>query len=184
MSKEELTQKQKIFCQEYIIDWNATRSAKKAGYSEKTAYQTGVENLRKPQIKQYIQEIQNDLEKQAGISRLKVLNEFMKIAFSSIAEYHNTWISRKKFEELTKDQKSCIQEIQTRVSKIADGVELEEVKIKLYDKQKALENIKKMLGYDEAEKHDYTSKGEKIDGFSINITGVNEDEEINNNNAS
>ena len=51
-----LTPKQKRFCQEYLIDLNATQAAVRAGYSEKTAYSVGNENLRKPEIKKYIDE--------------------------------------------------------------------------------------------------------------------------------
>ena len=50
-----LTAKQQRFCDEYLIDLNATQAAIRAGYSEKTAYKTGAENLRKPQIKFYIE---------------------------------------------------------------------------------------------------------------------------------
>lgn len=155
MSEQKLTDKQKIFCREYIIDWNATRAAIVAGYSEKTASEVAYENLRKPQIEKYIEKIRADLEKQAGISRLRVLTEHIKLAFSSIAHMHNTWIDRKDFEELTEDQKSCISEIQTRVVRRAINDEIcdvEEIKIKLYDKQKALDSITKMLGYDAATK--------------------------------
>jgi phage terminase small subunit len=66
---DELTEKQKIFCREYIFDWNGTRAAKAAGYSENTAAVIASENLNKPNIKAYIEEIQKDLEKIAGISR-------------------------------------------------------------------------------------------------------------------
>lgn len=51
-----LTIKQKRFADEYIISGNATQSAIKAGYAEKAAYQMGAENLKKPQIKAYIEE--------------------------------------------------------------------------------------------------------------------------------
>lgn len=51
-----LTLKQKKFADEYIISGNATIAAIKAGYSEKTAGQTGAENLKKPYIKSYIEE--------------------------------------------------------------------------------------------------------------------------------
>lgn len=51
-----LTEKQKIFCDEYIISLNATQAAIKAGYAEKTAYAIGAENLRKPKIQNYISE--------------------------------------------------------------------------------------------------------------------------------
>lgn len=49
-----LTQKQRLFADEYIKSGNATQSAIKAGYATKAAYRTGSENLRKPQIKAYI----------------------------------------------------------------------------------------------------------------------------------
>lgn len=52
---EKLTIKQKKFADEYIISGNATDAAKKAGYSEKTAYSIGNENLTKPVIKDYIE---------------------------------------------------------------------------------------------------------------------------------
>lgn len=152
----ELTGKQKRFCEEYILDWNATRAAKAAGYSEDTACSIGNENLRKPEIKSYIETLQSDLEKIAGISRLRVLKEHEKLAFSSIAHLHNTWIERKEFEQLTHEQKACIAEIstQTRMERnpIEDGepIQVDFVKIKLYDKQKSLDSISKMLGYDAA----------------------------------
>lgn len=50
----ELTQKQKRFCDEYLIDLNATQAAIRAGYSEKNARNIASENLAKPNISQYI----------------------------------------------------------------------------------------------------------------------------------
>lgn len=49
-----MTEKQKRFCDEYLIDLNATQAAIRAGYSERTAYSIGTENLRKPEISAYI----------------------------------------------------------------------------------------------------------------------------------
>ncbi len=51
-----LTDKQRAFIDEYMIDMNATRAAIRAGYSEKTAYSIGHENLNKPDIRQAIDE--------------------------------------------------------------------------------------------------------------------------------
>ena len=48
-----MTEKQKLFCEEYLIDLNATQAALRAGYSEKTAYSIGNENLKKPEIQEY-----------------------------------------------------------------------------------------------------------------------------------
>lgn len=49
-----MTLKQKRFCDEYLVNCNATQAAIRAGYSPKTAYSIGVENLTKPEIKAYI----------------------------------------------------------------------------------------------------------------------------------
>lgn len=51
-----LTEKQKKFCDEYLISLNATQAAIKAGYSKKTAYSIGQENLKKIELHKYINE--------------------------------------------------------------------------------------------------------------------------------
>ena len=50
-----LTAKQQRFCDEYLVDLNATQAAIRSGYSEKTARAIGAENLTKPYIKEYIE---------------------------------------------------------------------------------------------------------------------------------
>ena len=49
-----LTAKQQLFCDEYLVDLNATAAAIRAGYSAKTAGVIGNENLKKPYIREYI----------------------------------------------------------------------------------------------------------------------------------
>jgi phage terminase small subunit len=161
---EELTGKQKVFCEEYIFDFNGTRAAIKAGYSHNTASEIASENLTKPKVQAYIKELQADLEKTSGISRMKVLREHEKLAFSSIAHLHNTWMERKEFDKLTDEQKACIAEISTQTRQVFNGdspVEIEFVKIKLYDKQKALDSISRMLGFDAPQKVENTINGLK-----------------------
>lgn len=51
---KKMTVKQKRFCDEYLIDLNATQAAIRAGYSEKNANNIASENLAKPNIKKYI----------------------------------------------------------------------------------------------------------------------------------
>ncbi len=162
----ELTEKQKKFCREYIYDWNATRSYL-AAYpdvrKDETARAAASRLLTNVNVRAYIEEIQKNLEQMAGISRMKVLQEHMKLAFSSIAHLHDTWIKRKEFEELSDDQKACIAEIDTKIkteweydpdTKEKGPISVEYVRIKLFDKQKALDAITKMLGYDAATKID------------------------------
>lgn len=52
-----LTEKQKRFCEEYLIDLNATQAAIRAGYSEKTAYTIGQKLTKKDEAKAYIDEM-------------------------------------------------------------------------------------------------------------------------------
>lgn len=63
----DLTPKQKAFADEYIKNGgNASDAARKAGYSEKTAYSMGQQNLKKLEISSYIAEKQSIIEKQKG----------------------------------------------------------------------------------------------------------------------
>ena len=62
-----LNAKQKLFCQEYIVDLNATQAAIRAGYSEKTACAIGTENLRKPNIAEFIQQLADERSKRVEV---------------------------------------------------------------------------------------------------------------------
>jgi len=148
----ELTQKQILFCEEYCRNgWNASKAALFAGYSEDSAARTGSENLQKQEIKDYIAKVKDDHEYLLGINKNWVIDKHVELAQSSIAHLHNTWIERKDFEQLTDRQKACISEITTQIRRqVVDErlIDVEYVKIKLYDKQKALDSIAKLMGYD------------------------------------
>lgn len=60
--KYKLTVKQQKFCDEYIKSGNAAEAALKAGYSNRTAYSIGNENLKKPELKKYIEDELKQLE--------------------------------------------------------------------------------------------------------------------------
>ena len=68
-----LTPKQQRFCDEYLIDLNATQAAIRAGYSEVSARQMGTQNMSKPSIKKYIEERMNEKEKQLIADQDEVL---------------------------------------------------------------------------------------------------------------
>lgn len=51
---DKMTAKQRRFCEEYLIDLNATQAAIRAGYSKKNAQNIASENLAKPIIRKYI----------------------------------------------------------------------------------------------------------------------------------
>ena len=62
MMATRMTAKQKRFCDEYLIDLNATQAAIRAGYSKKTAYAIGEQNLKKLELQNYIEERMKEKE--------------------------------------------------------------------------------------------------------------------------
>lgn len=71
--------KQRRFCDEYLIDCNATQAAIRAGYSKKTAKQIGQENLTKPDLKSYIDEQLEILHNQKTADAQEVLEYLTSI---------------------------------------------------------------------------------------------------------
>lgn len=74
-----LTDKQEIFCKEYIVDFNATQAAIRAGYSKKTARSVGSENLTKPDIQNKIKELIEDRNDRVQIDSDYVLRQAVKL---------------------------------------------------------------------------------------------------------
>ena len=77
-----LTAKQQRFVDEYLIDLNATQAAIRAGYSEKTAFSIGTENLRKPLIQKAIQQRKQAREQRTEITQDRVIQELAAIGFA------------------------------------------------------------------------------------------------------
>lgn len=82
----DLTAKQEKFCQEYLIDLNATQATIRAGYSEKTAANIGHENLRKPEIQARITELRKELSEKTKITPEWVLRQAVKVHHRCLQE--------------------------------------------------------------------------------------------------
>ena len=152
-----LTNKQKAFIEEYMIDLNATQAAIRAGYKEKAAYMTGAENLRKPQIQEELQRRMREREIRTEITQDKVLKELAKIGFADIKDYLSfrtakTVVARDK--ETGEPIIDYAQIIEVVDSSEVDGSMIQEVSLsskgvfsfKLHDKMSALDKIGKHLG--------------------------------------
>jgi phage terminase small subunit len=74
-----LTPKQKRFVEEYLIDLNATQAAIRAGYSAKTAFAIGFENLRKPKVAVAISEAQTAQSERIEVSQDYVLTNAVEV---------------------------------------------------------------------------------------------------------
>lgn len=74
-----LTDKQDMFCREYLIDLNATQAAIRAGYSAKTANEQGAQNLAKLSIQNRISDLKAERNEQTGIDAAYVLRRLVEI---------------------------------------------------------------------------------------------------------
>ncbi len=85
----EVTEKQKVFADEYLIDLNATRAYKVAYPSVKkdeTAASAGGRMLKNVKVEKYIQKRMRERQKRTEITQDRVLNELAAIGFANVAE--------------------------------------------------------------------------------------------------
>lgn len=85
-AKYELTPKQRLFVEEYLVDMNATQAAIRAGYKKKAAYRTGFENLNKPQIQAALAQRQRQLQRKIEVKQERVLLELCCLAFFDVKD--------------------------------------------------------------------------------------------------
>ena len=74
-----LNEKQKQFCEEYIIDLNGTQAAIRAGYSKKTANEQAAQLLAKLSIKEYIQKIKNKRSERVKYSQDELMRDILEV---------------------------------------------------------------------------------------------------------
>jgi phage terminase small subunit len=103
MPKGKLTNKQRLFIREYLIDLNATQAAKRAGYSNRTAFTIGAENLKKPLIKAAIREHLDKKTSKLEISIDKTLTRLMQGQEFDVRKMYHPNGKLKKPHELDDD---------------------------------------------------------------------------------
>ena len=139
-----LTDKQKKFVEEYLIDLNATQAAIRAGYSVNNADKIGSELLGKTRVSEEISIAMAERSKRTGISQDRVVEELAKLAFVNAADVIDvntaTVLKDAKPEDL-----ACIQSV--KVKKTTKGKNtIEEREIRFYDKKDSLVQLGKHLG--------------------------------------
>ena len=173
-----LTIKQEKFCNKYLECGNASEAYRYAydcsKMSDNSVWCNASQLLADTKVAQRLEYLKSHLAEAAGITALQIIREHQKIAFSDATRIRNGWMSLKEFESLTDDEKACIRSVETKQTKrttpMGDEVIDEQVKITCYDKQKALDSIVSMLGYNAPEKIANTdSKGNDIPQPTFNV---------------
>ena len=79
MAETALTYKKERFCQEYTVDYNQTAAAIRAGYAEKSAAKTGCKLMKRPEIRAYIHQLQEEQKERLMLTSDRVLIELMDV---------------------------------------------------------------------------------------------------------
>jgi phage terminase small subunit len=148
---KKLTNKQRVFINEYLKCFNASEAARRAGYSEKTAFSIGSENLRKPEIKAEIDNRLSDVHMGAD-EALKLLADMARgdigdfMAISSVGYDFDLMAAREA--GITKLIRKIKQKTTTRIGKKSDDDDIEviELEIELYSAKDAIDTILKAGG--------------------------------------
>ena len=149
----DLTNKQRMFCNEYLVDLNASRARIRAGYSPINAHSNAAKLMKRPQIKAEIERLMDERKKNIGIAADEILTELITIARANAADFAEVTVR----EGLDKAGNP----IEVRQVEIKTTSELDPVKqgalagikqstsgieVKLYDKLKALELLMRHMG--------------------------------------
>jgi phage terminase small subunit len=152
---DSLNDKQRAFCEEYIIDFNGAQAAIRAGYAEKTARITAAKLLTKSNIQTYLSELIQDRKERVKVSQDDVVRELSHIAFDDIKNYLKFKTEKVKVDEVDGkpiyDYKTIVD---VKDSQTIDTRNIQEVaiatngafKFKLYGKDDALVNLGRHLG--------------------------------------
>lgn len=138
-----MTNKQKRFVEEYLIDLNATQAAIRAGYAANRASEQGHQLLHKTTVSNAIAQAMAERSRRTGINQDRVVQELARIAFVKITDLVDT-----KGEirvDAAADDIACIESVKIKNADTQFGVSTER-EVKLSPKLKALELLGRHLG--------------------------------------
>lgn len=144
--ERKLTPKQERFCEEYIVDLNATQAAIRSGYSKKSARLIGSKNITKVDIQMKIQGLADRRSERTRITADMVLKELARCAFLDPRKLFNEEGDLKRITDLDSDVAAAIAGMDISVVKtqVSDVTTLTS-KIRLVDKKGVLELLGKHL---------------------------------------
>lgn len=138
-----LTDKQKKFVEEYLIDLNATQSAIRAGYSPKTANEQGARLLANVSIQEAISKAMAERSRRTGINQDRIVQELARIAFVKITDVVDP--DGEINANASDDDLACIESYKVEDSDSVNGSSSKR-EVKLASKIKALELLGKHVG--------------------------------------
>ena len=142
-----LSDQYKLFCENYIINFNGTEAAIKAGFSEKTARSQASRLLTRVDIQQYISELTEKRSERVKVTADDVINELAKLAFLNVDDlYCDITGELLPVSEMNDKAKAAISSIETKSIRVGKDSYKKVNVAKTYSKEKALELLGKHLG--------------------------------------
>ena len=166
---KELSEQQKKFCREYIVDYHGTNAAIRTGYSPTSASMMGSRLLKKRMIKEEIDRLLKKQVKRTEVSSDRIINELAGIAFGNLKDFEKAILENNLDEllsKLTREQATFISTITQR--ELQGGNK--QTTIKFHDKIKALELLCKHKGLlTEKIQIENKDKGVSIDDLGLSL---------------
>jgi phage terminase small subunit len=148
MTTAKLTDRQRRFVQEYVIDFNATRAAVAVGYSAATARQIGAENLSKPVIRSEINRQIKQRSIELDIEAKAIIGELVAMLRADIADIFDENNAVRPFNEMPKEfRNGLIRSIKIREETNTNGeVTARRISIQFSDRTAIMRQLGKHLG--------------------------------------
>ena len=143
----DLSDKQRRFCEEYTVDFNATQAAIRAGYSPKTANEQASRLLANVSIQAFVRELQQKLSEKTEITKDKIVAEYAKLAFFDIRKILTVDGGLKPTSDWDDETAAAIAGLESIDMKAEDMVIGNIRKVKVSDKRAALDSLCKVLGF-------------------------------------
>jgi phage terminase small subunit len=150
-----LSDKMERFCEEYVVDFNGTQAAIRAGYSKKTAREISKENLIKPPIQAKIRELQAKKSEDTIFTAKETLEKLWDMIGFDITSIltigEGGEVQYKPMSEWPENATKYISEIEEKstIKESADGAsqaKFSNIKVKIPNKEKLIELAMRHLG--------------------------------------
>ena len=137
---ELINKRHERFCQEYLIDLNATQAYIRSGYKPKNASNCSSVLLTNPKVRARIDELMSIVSSRTGVNQERVIRELARVAFldpTKLASMNSAVVD----PDACEDDRAAIASV-----KVKSGSDWTEREVKFADKLKALELLGKHLG--------------------------------------
>jgi len=165
-----LTVKQELFWREFVVDFNGTKAAIRAGYAKSGAHVVASNLLKLDKVKAKIEEWRQRQAKRIDVTVDEIVAEYRKIAFQNIDDYKEAGEAESLagvLETLTRDQAAAIASITERTTKSGTSFSF-----RFHDKKGALDSLGKYKGMftEKLQVETVGDKGVPIDELGLSLS--------------